>query len=427
MILKRLAPSLAYLGTAALVLAAAAAAQGMELPQFGFICAILGAWLLTVLLFGISIRNSLLFSTMFFIKPLPTAFVCVLFILLLTLLLEFQRGRLKQFILPHPVMLGVLIATSVYGITRARGDWDSHLYFLATAVVPAIVFLISANSSIRKTDIVLWLKAIVLIGTFLAVVGVVMALLNPSERYGSLWITAMTINGFYTLAFFFGIALGVRSAHTSERYLWYGCALLVLLGMLYTYTRITLVAVFAGIFLLMLKMKRMRLLGMGLLLLVPLIIPSSMVSRIELGLTFDYSIFIRFLAWYYSLRQIASHPWFGIGIDVWKDWYAGAVPLDMLYAEHSHNLPLKIWLELGVFGFISYFYLIAAVLRSYYLRVVKPDAGNFHRVALIGIVALLISCLTDIFIQQYPVALAFWATLGLMYALSRPSAANEEQ
>ena len=218
----------------------------------------------------------------------------------------------------------------------------------------------------------------------------------------------MTINGFYTLAFFFAIALGVRSGQASTRYLWYGCALLILLGVLYTYTRITLVAVFAGLFLLMLKMKRMRLLGMGILLLVPLIIPSSMVSRIQMGFGFDYSIFIRFLAWYYSLRQIALHPWFGIGINVWKDWYAGAVPLDILYAEHSHNLPLKIWLEIGLFGFVAYFYVIGAVL-------------------LIGIVALLISCLTDIFIQQYPVGLAFWLTLGLMYMLSRASAPIEEQ
>lgn len=427
MILKRIAPNLAYLGTAILVLAAAVAAQGMEVPQFGFIGALLGAWLLSVLLFGASIRNSLLFSSLIYIKPIPTAFICVFSILLLSLLLEFQRSGLKSFVIPYPVILAILVATSVYGLIRARSDWDSHLYFLATALVPALMLVIPANSRLAKPDFLIWLKAIVLIGTFLAVVGVAMALLNPAERYGSLWITAMTINGFYTLAFFFALALGVKSGKNSARYLWYGCAFVILMGMLYTYTRITLVAVFAGMFLLMLKMKRMRLLGIGTLLLVPLIIPSSMVSRIEMGLTFDFSIFIRFLAWYYSLQQIALHPWFGIGINVWKDWYAGAVPLDMLYAEHSHNLPLKIWLELGIFGFFSYFYLIGAVLRRYYLRVVKPEAGHFHRVILIGVLALLIACLTDIFIQQYPVSLAFWTTLGFMYLLSRAPAPTEEQ
>ncbi|MCB5247149.1 MAG: O-antigen ligase family protein [Candidatus Cloacimonetes bacterium] len=427
MILKRLAPNLAYLGTAILVLAVAAAAQEIEFLQFGFIGVVLGAWLISVLLFGVSVRNSLLFSALFFIKPIPTAFVCVLFILLLTLLLEFQNSGLKRFIIPYPVMLTVLIATSVYGLSRAHVDSDANLYFLSTSLVPALMLVIPANSRLKKQDFTLWIKAIVTIGAFLAAIGVVMALLNPGQRYGSLWITAMTINGFYTLAFFFAIALGVRSGQASTRYLWYGCALLILLGMLYTYTRITLVAVFAGLFLLMLKMKRMRLLGMGILLLVPLIIPSSMVSRIQMGFGFDYSIFIRFLAWYYSLRQIALHPWFGIGINVWKDWYAGAVPLDILYAEHSHNLPLKIWLEIGLFGFVAYFYVIGAVLRRYYLKVVKPEGGRFHLVVLIGIVALLISCLTDIFIQQYPVGLAFWITLGLMYMLSRASAPIEEQ
>ena len=46
---------------------------------------------------------------------------------------------------------------------------------------------------------------------------------------------------------------------------------------------------------------------------------------------------------------------------------------------------------------------------------------------LIGVIALLIACLTDIFIQQYSVALAFWITLSLMYMLSRARGINEEQ
>lgn len=427
MILKRLAPSIAYLGTAILVLVVAVGVQQTEFLQLGFVGGVLSAWLLTILLFGVSVSNSLLFSTLFFIKPIPTAFICVLFILLASLLLEFQRSEMKKFHIPHPLMLLVLVATSVYGLVRSRGNEDANLIFMATALVPSLLLIISGNSRLNKADYLIWLRAVVLIGTFLAIVGVAMALLNPDERYGSLWITAMTINGFYLLAFFFAIALGVRAGRSSQRYLWYLCALAVLLGMLYTYTRITLVAVFAGLLLLMLKIKRMRLLGMGMILLVPLIIPSSMVSRIELGFSFDFSIYIRFMAWYYSLQQIARHPWFGIGIDTWKYWYAGAVPLDFFYAEHSHNLPLKIWLELGVFGFVSYFYVIAAVLRRYYLKVVKQDEGNFHLVVLVGIVALLIACLTDIFIQQYPVSLAFWVTLALMYMLARASKPKMEE
>ncbi|MBW6513166.1 MAG: O-antigen ligase family protein [Candidatus Syntrophosphaera sp.] len=427
MILKRLPLIFACAGLTAGIVAAAAAMQSVEAHQVGFVGLILAGWLLTGLLFGFSVRNSLLFSALFFLKPYPQSFISVLFILPLSLLLEFQQEKRRSLLLPHPAALIILFAVAVYGFMRARSFGDSYLYFLSTAIVPGIFMLLAANSRISRADFTAWLKFIVYVGVVLAVIGIVMALLNPAERYGSLWITAMNINGFYLLAFFFAIALGVDSRGSGSRHLWYAFAFLILMGMLYTYTRIVLVGVAVGFFLLMLRMKRMRYVGMGTLLLLPLLIPSSMISRIQLGFTFDYSIIIRLVAWYFSIQQIMLHPWFGIGISVWKDWYAGAAPMDILYAEHSHNIFLKIWLEIGVFGFLAYFYLIAAVLRRYYLRLVKRSEDNFHRVVLIGLAALLVACLTDIFIQQYHVSLVFWSTLGFAYALSKNEPQIEEQ
>lgn len=427
MLVKRLPGIFAMAALAVGVLATASSLQSVELVQVGFVGFILSFWLLTGILFGFSVRNTLLFSTLFFIKPYPQAFLSILFILPLSLLLEYQGREKKSLYVPYPLAMLVLFATALYGFMRARSFGDSYLYFLSTAIVPGIILLLGANSRITREDFTAWLKLIVYVGVLLGVVGIAMALLNPGERYGSLWITAMNINGFYLLAFFFAIALGIRTGNSGNRNLWYICAFIILMGMLYTYTRVTLVGVFAGFFLLMLTIKRIRLLGIGLLLLIPLIIPSSMVSRIEVGLTFDYSIIIRLLAWYHSLQQISLHPWFGIGISVWKQWYAGIVPIDFLYAEHSHNIFLKIWLEIGVFGFLAYFYLIIALLRRFFLRCVRHSGDNFMRVVLIGVIALLVACLTDIFIQQYHVSLIFWSTLGFMYALSRQVEAKEGQ
>jgi O-antigen ligase len=419
MILKRLAPNLAYLGTALLVLAVAASLQTAKLTQIGFTGVCLGAWLLTILLFGVSVRNSLLFCSLFFITPISISFLCVLGILALSLLLEYQISGKQYLIVPYPLPMLLLFATAVYGLIRARDPGDAYLYFLSTAVVPALLFITMANSRIERRDFDVWIKMIVFIATFLGVVGVILGIMNPEERIGSLWVTAMNINGFYILSLFFAIALGVRAGKSGRRYLWYACAFLIFMGMLYTYTRIALVAAFFGLFLLMLKMKRMRYLGIGVLLMLPLVIPSSMVSRIEMGMTLDFSTFIRLLAWYYSLQQISQHPWFGIGISVWKHWYAGVVPMEFLYAEHSHNIFLKIWLELGVFGFLSYFYIIGAALRFFYRKMVSKSQGNYYRVILIGMVSLLVACLTDIFIQQYSISLAFWISLSFMYILAK--------
>lgn len=427
MLLKRLGPSLLYAALAVLVIFAAAALQEKEILQIGFVGAVLTGWLAVMIIFGHSMRNSLLFASLLFIKPLPTTFICMLGILFASLLMEWQKEGIQKLKIPYPMAFSILIGTSIYGLMRSYGGSHANLYFQSTALAPALLLLLSANSRFSRDDFLIWVKALVIIGTILGVVGVIMALANPTQRYGSLWITAMTINGFYILVFFFAIALAIRAGRNYNGFFWLVCALLILMGMLYTYTRISLVAVFAGIFLLMLKMKRMRLLGMGILLLLPLAIPSSMASRIETGFGFDYSIFIRFVTWYYSIREIWRHPWFGIGIDVWKHWYVGVVPMKILYAEHSHNLFLKIWVELGVFGFLSYFYIIGAVLRRYWLNVVKREQSHFHFAIFVGIVALLIACLTDVFVQQYPVALAFWIAIAFMYLHSTQPWSKEQK
>lgn len=421
MILKRASLGLAYLLSAVLVLFAANGLQQAELLQVGFVGFIFAAWLVSSLILGVSVRNSLLFCAFFFVKPLPVSFVCAVCILLFSLLFEYLQSGKKTFYIPYPAALSLLLVTSVYGLVRARNLGDAYLYFMSTILVPAVLLILAANSRLKKDDFLLWMRLIVIIASCVGFIGIIMGIRSPDERLGSLWVTAMTINGFYTLAFFFALALAFIATPSSSRLLWYACALLIFLGMMYTYTRMALLAVVFGFFLMMLRMKKMRYIGMFMLLLLPLIIPTSMVSRIQLGLTFDVSIYIRLLAWYTAIQQIAQQPLFGMGISVWKEWYKGVVPIDFLYAEHPHNLILKLWIEIGIFGLLSYLYIVYAVLRKFYLSLVKPASDNFFRVVLIGVIALLFSCLTDIFIQQYSVSLVFWTTLGFLYALSHKS------
>ena len=251
--------------------------------------------------------------------------------------------------------------------------------------------------------------------------------MNPTKRIGSLWVTAMTINGFYLLGVFFSIALGMRGKDKRKSLFWYLGALVVFLAMVYTYTRMALLAVFFGFFLMVFKMKRFRLIGIIILLLIPLLIPASMIDRVQQTFSFDMSIFIRVLAWYHALKQIAAHPLFGIGISTWQTWYLNVIPFTFLYAEHPHNLFLRVFVEIGVFGFICYFWIIYRVMRDFRRRVVKPSQDNYYSVIYIGMLSLLFACLTDVFIQQYDLSVAFWSCIAFMYALSRqPIEKNED-
>ncbi|NLO11857.1 MAG: O-antigen ligase family protein [Candidatus Cloacimonetes bacterium] len=244
------------------------------------------------------------------------------------------------------------------------------------------------------------------------------ALLNPFERLGSFWVTAMTINGFYTVAFFFAITLALYHKSRLKKLVNAICALLILLGMLYTYTRMAILAVAFGIFLLMLRLKVMRYLGLALMLLMPLLIPSSMSSRIQLGFTYDVSLVIRALAWYLAITQIIRFPLTGMGFSVWSTWYAKVIPLPMLYAQHTHNLFLNLMIDMGIIGTGAFLYLIFIPMHRYYRRFIKGSQDILSFGFWVSMMALLFACITDIFIQQYSISILFWVSLGLMISLN---------
>lgn len=422
MMLLRLRDWLFYGILATLGIVLAGSLQMAKVTQLGLVGFIFGLWLLYVLVDGISTRSGLLFSALFYVKPIPISFYCVFFIIVFSLVGEYYRTGRRGFKIPYPFAAAVLAATCVFGLARAREFGDAFIYFMSTLAVPFLLMTAVANSDLEERDLLAWMKLVVLVGALLGLIGVPMGMLSPEERYGSLWITAMTINGFYTLSFFFAIALSNVEKSQNLKYLWWACALLIFLGMLYTYTRIALLAVFFGFFLLMLRMKRFRYIGMLMLLFIPLIIPSSMMTRIQLGFSFDISIFIRFLAWYHALDQIRLNPFFGIGISVWKEWYMGIIPFDFLYAEHPHNLYLKIMLEIGIFGFLAYFYMIGAALVRHFKACVRGSGSGFDYIVMTGMLAVLFACLTDIFIQQYEISPVFWTTLAFLYLRGRGKA-----
>ena len=424
--LQRIFKPIIYLALMSLCLYLAQAAQELTFGIAVISLFFLGVWLLITLMFGLNFRVSLIFSTLFLIKPFIPTFYAMLALLAFSLLTQYYQER-QKLLWPFPVATTILIGTAFYGLIRSGTPDYALPYFFSTAIVPTLFLVCFANSKIDVQLFDLWVRIIVYINIFLAVIGVIISLLNPTKRIGSLWVTAMTINGFYLLGVFFSIALGMREKDKRKSLFWYLGALVIFLAMVYTYTRMALLAVFFGFFLMVFKMKRFRLIGIIILLLIPLLIPASMIDRVQQTFSFDMSIFIRVLAWYHALKQIAAHPLFGIGISTWQTWYLNVIPFTFLYAEHPHNLFLRVFVEIGVFGFICYFWIIYRVMRDFRRRVVKPSQDNYYSVIYIGMLSLLFACLTDVFIQQYDLSVAFWSCIAFMYALSRqPIEKNED-
>ncbi|MBN1214464.1 MAG: O-antigen ligase family protein, partial [Candidatus Lokiarchaeota archaeon] len=203
-----------------------------------------------------------------------------------------------------------------------------------------------------------------------------------------------------------------------------GLASLIFLGILFTYTRMALLSTVIGFIILSLSTKRLRKYIFMVIILLPIIIPSSLHQRFSLGLIEDYSMIIRYLAWHKSVILIKENL-LGIGFNSFAHLYQNMVPLKFLYAEHSHNVYLRFMLELGILGFLAYFYMIISILRSFYFAIKTSSYFLFYLSLIISIIVILIACITDVFIARYSVAIYFWLIMGLMNKLRQIEISNE--
>lgn len=391
-------------------------AQGLEIRYLLMAFVLAAGWAVYALLFGADLHSSLPLIALFFVKPLELSFYLVLLLLVFLGVAELLKSEKLKLSIPYPLAFLILLGFGIYSAMRINVPLG-YSYFFSTVIVPFVVLLLFNNASLGKESLLRWMQAIVLVAAFVALYGIFVAIRNPLERLGSFWVTAMTINGFYTAAFFFAVTLALHHKQNLWKALYALAALLIFFGMLYTYTRMVILAVAFGMFLFMLKIRAMRYLGLVFVLMLPLVIPSSMSSRIQTGFSLDISLVIRGLAWYLSAQQILRHPLFGLGFSVWSTWYPTVIPLRILYAQHSHNLFLNLMVDMGIIGTGAYLYIIWKLLRAFWRGCVTKAKDIIPYGLWVAMMSLLFACITDIFIQQFSVSILFWITLGLMLAM----------
>jgi O-antigen ligase len=396
------------------------AAQDASLQYLVLGSLALVAWLFYAIHTTVSLQSTLLIVALFLIKPLEINFYLIILLLMFVFCAELIMKERLSLIIPYPSAMAFLIGFGVYSATKISNP-AGITYFVSTVIIPFVVLTLFRNAKTEPNMMANWMKYIVWIATFVAAYGIVIAIQNPFKRLGSFWFTAMTINGFYTVGFFFAVTFALRNKRKFIKSLYALMALCIMFGMLYTYTRMAILAVAVGMILYMIRIKRIRLLGIILLAFVPLIIPSSMITRIELGFQSDISLVIRAIAWYIAVGQIIKQPLTGMGFSVWADWYHTIVPVRMLYAQHCHNVFLNMMVEMGIIGTIAYFSIVTKIIRQFWRVSIMSNSDILPFGMWVAVISLLFACLTDIFIQQYSISLMFWVCLGLMMSLSKES------
>lgn len=151
-------------------------------------------------------------------------------------------------------------------------------------------------------------------------------------------------------------------------------------------------------------------------------LPESILDRIlTIGSQSDTSNAYRIYIWEAVLEMIQG-DWFtgiGLGPESFKKIYIQFADPYAITAPHSHMLYLEIWVELGLVGLVSFFWLMVDLLRSA-VRTAKRTAKTYSKHVLYACVAafagIAFSCAAE-YIWFYPrVLFAFFLVAGILKA-----------
>ncbi len=278
----------------------------------------------------------------------------------------------------HKLDLSILafMATVILGVFNSKFSIDSvrYLCFYASILVFGVVLV---NSIRNKYAFMKFVRCIVIMSFLMCVYGICQIImgipvdpllidLNMGQILSRVYSTLGNPNiyaGVLVLVVPFCILMFLESSSIRERFFVAITVFLLIYNIALTYSRAAYVSVIVAIFtFLILKNVRLVPLVLILLILVIPLIPSDVITRL-LTLGKDTSSTYRFGIWQTSIKMIKDNWFLGIGINM-DNYKLIFTRYSVLTAPaHSHMFFLQIWLELGIFGIVTMFWIIIRFLK----------------------------------------------------------------
>lgn len=286
---------------------------------------------------------------------LSSLYVFILF--LLFIIESFAKDEIIW--IPSWVML---FSIFVFGfIAFLKSTHDGDLYFLGTIVAPIFLFLMLINTIKTPTRITILMNLLIVDGVILSLISLYTALFRVvtfKERLSSVWSDFNIFAGFLMVLVFFSLTFLLNSRKNHLKFFYFVSLFILLIGLYLTESRgVWLASLFAISFYVLKRPKAIvpAILFIGIIgyLFFPVLKERFFFTRYFAS---DASSIGRLQAWYATILMLKDYWLLGAGFDgflTYKDHYLGFF---RLFVPHSHNTYLRLWLELGIFGFISYMY-----------------------------------------------------------------------
>lgn len=204
-----------------------------------------------------------------------------------------------------------------------------------------------------------------------------------------------------------------------SRLLTIGLAGIMLVCLVYTYSRgayIGLILAFA--LFAVLRDRRFIVLGIIGLLLLPFILPPSVINRFtSIGNLSDTSSSYRISVWLGSLKLVGDY-WpsgIGLGLEPFKLIYP-KYSLNAAYAHHSHNIYIQLLIEMGIVGFLAFLAMVAVYYKTLiagFFKTRDKFISTFMIAAASGMAGFLAQGMVENIWYNNRVLLTFWVMLAL--------------
>ncbi|HIW48755.1 MAG TPA: O-antigen ligase family protein [Firmicutes bacterium] len=425
----------------------AAAAQKSLLWRGAALIRRAGLWIMEkthlVALFSGSIykQNFFWMALPFVLSPLlPTMAVIALAVAaLLSLVLRLVTERSYQLVF-HPMMIYVAGYGAVYLVSIFTSVTLSSSFYGGAVTVLFVAFSVLVINGIEEkwqVDLLLFLMA----GVGLLVAGYgFYQFLNPG-RFGGTWVDQDLFEGLFRVYstfqnpnvlgeyFLLIIPFACAGFFHSKRFLlrayYVLCAGGMLLCLMLTYSRGCYLGILAAAFVfLVLLDKRFILLAVVGLLLLPFVLPDSIMERfMSITNLEDSSTSYRLSIWLGTLAMLKDYWISGIG--------PGEAAFNQVYpvyayngisAPHSHNTFLQVVCDAGILGLVFLLMVVYQYFKATF-RAYLAEHTFRDRVLMIGaisaMVGFLVQSIFDYTFYNYRVMLLFWAIVGFGVVISR--------
>ncbi len=176
--------------------------------------------------------------------------------------------------------------------------------------------------------------------------------------------------------------------------------------------------------------KRLVVLGILAMLLLPFVMPESILNRfLSIGNLGDSSTSYRVSIWLGTIEMLKDYWWMGIGIGT--DAFNRVYPYysySAVVAEHSHNLFLQIFAETGICGFLTF---IVAMMIALKKIIVGYIVGKKNLYSILcasifaGLLGFFVQGMFDNVWYNHRIFAIFWIVIGIGMA-SRRCACEED-